>query len=123
MMDERMKALIDAPLADPAKIHLPDGKRVIRRGPRYQEHDSIGAPKVSREELTRRKEKAAAEKLDKLFDYYAASNLTAEKVAERMGLYRQEQNGVDEAGKPVFVRVLDVKRADEQLSWRRKRSA
>jgi hypothetical protein len=67
--------------------------------------------------------KAAAEKLDKLFDYYAASNLTAEKVAERMGLYRQEQNGVDEAGKPVFVRVLDVKRADEQLSWRRKRSA
>jgi hypothetical protein len=37
-----------------------------------------------------------------------------------LGLYRQQQTGVDDKGKPIFERVLDVARAEAQLAWRRK---
>lgn len=120
MMDERMKALIAAPLADPSKIFLPEGKRRISRGPRPQYEDGIEAPKVSGKELAERRSKAAWKKLEALYDYYAGTNLTAERIAEHMGVYRQEQTGVDDKGKPVFVRVLDVKTVEAQIAWRRK---
>jgi hypothetical protein len=115
-----MKAMIDAPLADAVKINLPAGKRPAPRS-RVEHGDDIGCPKVSARELQERRKRAAQEKLDKLFDYYAGTKLDASKVAEHMGLYRQEQTGTDDKGKPVFTKVLDVERASVQLEWRRAR--
>lgn len=123
-MNQEMKALIDAPLANACKVNLPAGKRSIPRGQKDQGDGDLGCPKVSAKELRERKRKAGDAKLNALFDYYAATSLTAQKVAEHMGLYRQEQIGTDEqSGKPIFTRVLDVKRVDDQLSWRRKQAA
>jgi hypothetical protein len=119
-MTHPLQTLIDAPLANATKINVPAGKRSAPRSPKVEYGDEIGCPKVSAKELRERKEKAVAEKRAKLFDYYAVTGLTAEKVAEHMGLYRQEQTGVDDKGKPILVRVLDVKLAEDQLAWRRK---
>lgn len=119
-MDKRMQALIDAPLADAAKIYLPDGKRRISRGPRPQYEDGIEAPKVTSKEIAERKSKAAWKKLEQLYDYYAKTDLTAEKIAQHMGIYRQQQTGVDDKGKPIFGRALDVKTVEAQIAWRRK---
>lgn len=122
-MTHPLQSLIDAPLADATKKNVPSGKRATPRGSKSGHGDEIGFPKVSGKELRERKAKAAAEKLGKLFDYYAATDMPAERVAEHMGLYRQEQAGTDAKGKPTFSRVLDVKRAEEQLSWRRAQAA
>lgn len=121
-MDAKMKALADAPLANPIGIYLPEGKRPAPRA-RKAECDDIGCPKVSSKELRERKQKALAARTEALFDYYAKTELTAERVAEHMGLYRNEQTGFDDKGKPIMVRVLDVKRADDHLAWRRKQAA
>lgn len=120
MIDPQMKALIDAPLADACKINLPAGKRSARRAQKIDYGDDIGCPKLSRKEIAARNAKAADNKLSSLFDYYATTDLSARRVAEHLGLYRKEQTGTDEAGKPVFSRVLDVKRAEGELAWRRK---
>lgn len=122
MIDKKMQALIDAPLADPWKIHLPEGRRPLPRGSR-DGGDSIECPKLSGKELSDRKTKATSEKLGKLFDYYAATDLDAKRVAEHMGLYRQVQIGVDDKGKPTFERSLNVEEAEAQLAWRRKANA
>lgn len=119
-MDARMKALIDAPLADPVKIYLPEGKRRVSRGPSPQYEDGIESPKLTGKQIAERRTKAAGKKLEALYDYYAATNLTVERIAEHMGVYRQDQTGVDDKGKPILVRVLDVKTVEEQIAWRRK---
>lgn len=121
MIDKKMRALIGAPLADPCKIYLPEGRRVLPRGPRSSEEACTdGGLRITKAQAADRKAKIAADKLNKLFDYYAGTNLSPEKVAEHLGLYRQQENGVDEKGKPIFVRILDVARAEVQLAWRRK---
>jgi hypothetical protein len=115
-----MEALVDAPLANATKVYLPAGKRSAPRGKKVEYGDEIGCPKVSAKELRERKQKAAQDKLAALFDYYARTTLDARRVAEHMGLFRNEQTGVDDAGKPVFARVLDEKRAEAKLAWRRR---
>lgn len=122
MIDKEMRALIDAPLADPLKINLPKGRRPLPRGTKDRS-DSIPCAKLSSQQLKDRKIKAEADKLNKLLDYYATTDLPAAKVAEHLGLYRQHQTGVDDKGKPTFERVLDVARAEQQLAWRRKANA
>lgn len=118
-MDKRMQALIDAPLADPAKIYLPEGKRRAPYSPRAKYHDEEMPGKLTGAQMAERKQKAASEKLTKLYDYYATTDLSFEKIAQHMGIYRQDQTGVDDKGKPVFVRVLDVKTVEAQIAWRR----
>lgn len=122
-MTHPLQSLIDAPLADATKTNVPGGKRPASRGSKAGHGDEIGFPKVSGKELRERKAKAAEEKLNKLFDYYATTDMSAARVAEHMGLYRQQQNGTDDKGRPTFERVLDVKQAAEQLAWRRKSAA
>lgn len=117
-MDDFMRSLIEAPLADPARIYAPGGKRPAPRGPKV-EYDDIGCPKITGKELAAYKKKVANDKLEALYAYYATTDLTAEKIAEHIGLYRQEQTGVDDKGKPTFARVLDVERVEKQLAWRR----
>jgi hypothetical protein len=118
-----MQALIDAPLADATKVNLPAGRRSAPRAKKAEYADEIGCPKLKTSEVRARKQKAEDEKLGKLFDYYAGTDLTAEKIAEHMGLYRNDETGVDDKGKPTFTRVLDVRRAQEQIEWRRRKAA
>jgi hypothetical protein len=123
VIDKHLQALIDAPLADPAKLAIHGEARKISRGPRLREHDGIRAPKLTREQLAERKGKQLSAKLNKLLDYYATTDLPAEKITEHLGLYRQVQVGVSDDGKPVIERVLDVKTVEGQLAWRRKAAA
>jgi hypothetical protein len=123
MIDKRLQSLIEAPLADPVKLAIHGEPRKIKRGPRVRENDNIGAPKLSRDQLAERKSKQFSAKLNSLFDYYATTNLPAEKVAEHVGLYRQVQTGMDDKGKPVFTRAPDIKTVEAQLAWRRRAAA
>lgn len=122
-MKHPLQALIDAPLANACKLNLPAGRAPAPRAKKADYGDDIGCPKVGARELRERKKKAEQQKLDALFDYYAATELSAKRVAEHMGLYRQEQVGVDDNGKALFKRVPDIERAHAQLSWRRKAAA
>lgn len=119
-MKHPLQSYIDAPLADACKINLPQGRRSAPRAKKADYSDDIGCPKISGKELRERKVKAEADKLSSLFDYYyAKTDLDAERVAKHLALYRQTQTGTDDKGKPVFTRVLDVERAEQQLAWRR----
>jgi hypothetical protein len=119
-MTHALQSLIDAPLANACKVNLPAGKRSAPRAKPHDLSDDIGCPKLSTKELREIKKRNEAAKLASLFDYYATTELTGDRVAEHMGLYRQERTGEDKEGKPIFSRVLDVERADQQLAWRRK---
>jgi hypothetical protein len=124
MTDRTLQSLIDAPLADPLKLAIHGEPRKIKRGPRVRENDDIGAPKLTRAQLDERKDKARWDKLDKLYAYYAGTDLSIERIAEHMGIYRQEQTGVDEkTGKPIFVRKLDLKDVEANIEWRRRKTA
>lgn len=114
-MDAKMQALIDAPLANPGKLNLPEGRRPIERGRKVPAPDGLTPAQVKE-----RKAKEAADKLAKLLDYYATTDLPAEKVARDIGLSRMVEDGVDEdTGKVKFKRVLDVEKAEAELAWRR----
>jgi hypothetical protein len=123
-MDPKMRALVEAPLADPSRIYLPEGRGTVRRArpPSDISDETDGGLRLSRSKVAQMKERQAAEKLTKLFDYYAATDLSPERVAEHLGLYRSIQTGTDEKGRPTFDRILDVERAAAQLEWRRKRA-
>lgn len=123
MIDKKLQGLIDAPLADPWKIYLPEGRRKASRGSRAETGDDIGCPKLTHKALIERKDKALSGKINALLDYYATTDLPAERVAEHVGLYRKEQTGVSEDGEPIFARVLDVGRVRQQLAWRRAQAA
>jgi hypothetical protein len=117
-MKHPLQSLIDAPLADAVKINLPAGRRPAPRAKKPEYGDELGCPKLTGKEIRQRKEKTAAAKLDALFDYYAGTDLTPEKVTAHLGLYRNEQTGVVD-GKPTFKQVPDVERVAAQLAWRR----
>jgi hypothetical protein len=119
MISPLLKSLIDAPLANAAKLNIPGGRAPAPRARKADLGDDIGCPKLTGKQLREIKAKAQADKLNKLFDYYASTELSAETVAEHMGLYRNTQTGIED-GKPIMTRVLDVERAAEQLAWRRK---
>jgi hypothetical protein len=120
MISPLLQSLIDAPLANATKINLPGGKSPAPRPKKSDATDDIGGPKLTMKQVRERKDRAAAERLSKLFDYYATTDLTAEKIAEHLGLYRNTQTGTDKDGKPIISRVLDVERAEQQIAWRRK---
>lgn len=116
-MDPYLKALIDAPLADPAKLYLPQGKRTAKRfKPEY--HDDIGCPKLTGKQVRERKETEAKGKLASVLDYYATTEIPFAKIAELAGLYRIDQTGIDEDKKPILERVLDVERARKEMLCR-----
>jgi hypothetical protein len=116
-MDEYLRKLVEAPLADPARIYSPGGKRTIKRAPKAECSD-MGITKLTDKQARERREKAANDKLSSVLDYYAKTSIPFERIAELAGLYRQVQTGVDDAGKPVFGRVLDVERARKEMLCR-----
>ena len=120
MNEHPLQRLIDAPLADACKINPPAGKRPNPRAKKPEYYGGPDGQALSPRQLRERKKKAEAAKLEALFDYHASTDLEPRRVAEHLGLYRQEQTGTDINGKPTFSRVLDVERVEEQLAWRRK---
>lgn len=126
-MDDYLRKLAEAPLANPLKINadLPNlnGGRPFP-APREKRVNNGGRDgHLTNAEVRAMKEKAQAEKLETLFAYYATTDKDAATVAQHMGLYKKVQTGADEeTGKPTYERVLDVERAAEQLKWRRARA-
>lgn len=114
-----LQSLIDAPLADPIKIYSPGGKRPTPRSPKPEYADDIGCPKLTSKQVRERKDRAANDRLEALLDYYAGTDLPCDKIAAHLNLYTQEQIGVDDKGKPVFARILDVRRVEREMAWRR----
>lgn len=116
-MDDYLRKLVDAPLADPANLYLPQGKRRAKRlKPEY--HEEVGCPKLTGAKVRERKEREAQAKLATVLDYYATTEIPFEKIAEHAGLYRQERVGTDDKGKPIMGRVLDVERARKEMCCR-----
>lgn len=95
-----LQSYIDAPLADPVKLYLPQGKRPAKRARKPQYEDGVDCPKLTRKELDRRAEKALSAKHDKLLEYYATTDLPNERIAEHLG--------------------LSVERVAGEMSWRRR---
>lgn len=110
-MDDYMKSLVEAPLANATKINLPQGRKPAPR--------SDGGGPEQRRFAADRRAAGVSSKRSALFDYYATTDTPADRVAEHLGLYRKEQTGSDDKGKPIFSRVLDVKLAETQLAARR----
>jgi hypothetical protein len=123
MTKHPLQSLIDAPLANATKINLPEGRRPATRAPKPEYVDEIGVPKLTGKQVREHKEKGRSAKLEALYDYYAGTDLPVERITEHLGLYRNEQSGVDENGKPIMVRVLDTKLVGQQIEWRRKARA
>src|SRR6187402_937676 len=76
-----MQKLVDAPLADPLKLYLPKGTRSAKRAPKAEYYDSVGAARLSRKELDKRKDDAATAKLVSVLDYYATTTVPFERIA------------------------------------------
>jgi hypothetical protein len=116
-MDPKLKALADAPLANPLAINLPEGRRSQpREVAPAQEHRPGDLTKT---QLAERKRDEEYAKLSKLFDYYATTDIPVERVAAHVGVYRMVEVG-SEDGKPVYERQLDIERVRQELDFRRK---
>lgn len=71
-MDEYLRKLANAPLADPLKIHLPEGKRPATRAPKQIHQPREGD--LTAAQIRERKAKEHTAKLSALFDYYATTD-------------------------------------------------
>lgn len=127
-MDPKLEALRDAPLANALRLNIPGGREALPPKPREQKEQLSDAEKAARgyltgKQLRERKAKQADAKLAELYEYYAGTEIPAERVAQHMGVYRTEEDGKDEDGKVKFKRVLDVEKVASELKWRRDRVA
>jgi hypothetical protein len=123
-MDPKLKALVDAPLADPLRLNIPGGRDALPPKPREKREHLSPTEKKERgyltgKQLAQRKHDEAYKKLSTLFDYYSTTDIPAERVAEHCGVYRLVEVG-SEDGKPVYERQLDVERVRQELDFRRK---
>lgn len=109
-MQEEMRALIEAPLANATKTNLPKGRKAIAR-----ERTDPALAKLARE----RREASLSAKQEQLLDYYATTAVPAERVAEHVGFFNRVQTGTSKTGRPIFTRVPDVGRVEAALKWRR----
>jgi hypothetical protein len=125
-MDPKLQALIDAPLANPLRLNIPGGKESLPPKPRAKKEPSLSpAEKRARgilttKELAERKALEAQAKLTQLYDYYATTDIPAERVAEHMGVYHQVQVGTTDDHKPIYERQLNIGLVRAELERRRK---
>jgi len=115
-MDEELKKLAEAPLANACKLNLPKG----RLPPKREEPQDL--PREPRAAIKARHEAAHTAKKNQLLDYYATVDVPAERVAEHVGLWRKEEykpDGWKEGDRLAVRKVLDVERAAAELKWRR----
>lgn len=117
-MDDYLRKLVEAPLANAVKINLPQGRQPARR---EKVERAFPAPNdLTPAQVRENKAKAISDKRQKLLDYYATVDISAEQVARHIGMFVLVQTGVDEeTGKPTYKRELDVKTVEAQLAARR----
>jgi len=84
-MDEMMKKLVDAPLADALKLHLPAGKRAGPKN-RKPQADKTFAPPITHKQVRERKEAAMSAKTIAVLDYYATTTVPVDRVASHCGI-------------------------------------
>lgn len=117
-MDEMLKKLAEAPLANALAINLPQGRKPAKRSggekPPLRDGDLTSA------QVRERRAKAQEKAIGELLDYYAGTEVPAERIARHLNFYRSQQTGTDDKGKPIFQRVLDTERVEAELAWRRK---
>jgi hypothetical protein len=117
-MDEFLKKLVDAPLKSATKINLPMGRKPATRAPRQPHERREGD--LTLKEVRERKAASIDKKRSALLDYYAGTDVPAQRVAEHLGIFRSEECGVDEeTGKPIINYVLDVEGVEAALRQRR----
>ena len=123
-MDEQLRKLAEKPLDEGSrcgKIWLPEGRRAATREgrPPYTPNPND----LTLEQVKERRAKALTEKRAKLLDYYAGTDLSAEKVTEYLGVTHLVQVGTDpeDQFKPVYERQPDVEWVRKELQARRAR--
>lgn len=85
-MRPEMQKLVDAPLADPLKLYLPNGTRTAKRAPKVEYYETVGATRLTRKELDKRKADAASAKLVSVLDYCATTQVPFDRIAEHTKL-------------------------------------
>lgn len=85
-MDDTMKALVNAPLADPLKIYLPMGRRPGARGGKPVYEGEFAPEKLTSKQVRERRENAQGDKVASLLDYYGTTNVPCERIAEHLRL-------------------------------------
>jgi hypothetical protein len=119
-MDERLKALVDAPLANPLRLNIPGGKEALPPKPRAVSEVKQHRPgDLTARQVRERKAAAEQQKLDALYNYYATTDVPAERVAEHIGVRKLVEDGTDDAGKMKYKSVLDVDTVRHALAVRR----
>ena len=83
-MDPKLKALADAPLANPLAINLPEGRRPAPRDVDPAREHRPGD--LTKAQLAERKRDEEYKKLSALFDYYSTTDIPAERVAQHVGI-------------------------------------
>lgn len=122
-MDDELKALAAAPYCKTiGKINLPKGRLPAKREVAPEAPPGTG---ISRDEVKQRRVQAHTAKQEKLLDYYAGTDIPAERIAEHVGIYRTEEykpEGWEEGDRLATRKVLDVERTEASLKWRRDRA-
>lgn len=90
MITPNLQRLIDAPLADPLKINLPEGKRPARMGEKPVYEGEFAPEKLSSRQMRDRKTNAYSEKLMAVLDYYATTNVPFERIAVHVKMKVEE---------------------------------
>lgn len=83
-MDDRMKALVEAPLADANRTYLPEGKKRAPRSRKQHYADGIGVPKLTAKQLADRNTAHQDGKIRALLDYYATTNVPTCRISEHI---------------------------------------
>jgi hypothetical protein len=90
-MNAYLQALADKPLdirdTDRCtKVWLPEGKRRAPRGRKPEYHGNLGGPALKRSEIEARKLDEYSAKLVAILDYYAATSVPFERIADHTKL-------------------------------------
>lgn len=83
-MNSELRALVDAPLADPLKINLPLGRRPVKRSTQPARAKEAG--ELTKDQLRERREKAASDARHSILRYYSTTSIPFERVAAHVGL-------------------------------------
>jgi hypothetical protein len=81
-----MQSLVEAPLADPLKTHLPFGRQHRTPRSKADQYDGVDAPRLTSGQLDERRRTRTAIKLGETLDYYATTMVPFERVAQHTGL-------------------------------------
>jgi predicted Rossmann fold nucleotide-binding protein DprA/Smf involved in DNA uptake len=90
MITPELQALIDAPLADPTRINLPEGRRPLRRGPKPTYAGDMGGDPLTSKQVRARKAKAEEMKLVAMLDHYGKTSVPFERIAKHLKLTLQQ---------------------------------